>query len=170
MKSLFKAVALITLFSILTRVSGFIFRIYLARAIGEVELGLYQIAFSVFVVLLTAVSSGLPLTVSKLSAHYEAKKEREKQNSMVVASLIVGVIVALVLSIIILLFNRYLTFLFPDERCIFILITLLPAVVFSSAYAVFRGVLWGHKKYFIVYSAFYLVILLMLFAFIIMVI
>ncbi len=150
MKSLFKAVALITVFSILTRIAGFLFRIYLARAIGEVELGLYQIAFSIFVVLLTVVSSGLPLTVSKLSAQYEAKHQRGKQNSMVTASLIVGGLVACLLCAVLLLFNKYLTVLFPDSRCVLILISLLPAVVFSSAYSVFRGVLWGHNKYFIV--------------------
>ena len=150
MKSLFKAVALITVFSVLTRASGFLFRIYLARAIGEVDLGLYQIAFSVFVVLLTAVSSGLPLTVSKLTAEYTAKNERQKQNSMVSASLITGGLVAIVLSLVLVVFNKYLTLLFPDTRCVLILISLLPAVVFSSAYSVFRGVLWGNKRYFIV--------------------
>ena len=150
MKSLFKAVALITVFSVLTRISGFLFRIYLARAIGEVELGLYQIAFSIFVVLLTLVSSGLPLTVSKLSAKFKATNQLDKQNSAVSASLIVGGLTACILCTVLAIFNKHLTVLFPDSRCVLILISLLPAVVFSAVYSVFRGVLWGHNKYFIV--------------------
>ena len=74
MKSLFKTVALLTIFSIITRIAGFLFKIYLSRAIGAESLGLYQIAFSVFIVLLTVVSSGLPLTISKLSAKYKIQK------------------------------------------------------------------------------------------------
>ena len=45
MKSLVKTVALITGFSILTRIAGFLFRVYLSRAIGAEALGLYQVAF-----------------------------------------------------------------------------------------------------------------------------
>ena len=51
MKSLLKTVALITIFSFLTRISGFIFRMILSRQVGAEGVGLYQVAFSVFMVL-----------------------------------------------------------------------------------------------------------------------
>ena len=67
MKSLVKTVVLITGFSVLTRIVGFLFRIYLSRTVGAEALGLYQVAFSVFMVLLTVVSSGLPFVIYALS-------------------------------------------------------------------------------------------------------
>lgn len=148
MKAIIKSVVLITVFSLLVRVSGFIFRIYLSWTIGAEGLGIYQIAFSVFIVLITAVSSGLPLIVSKLTARNIALKDTKSQKSMVTTSLIVGATTSLLLCAIILLFNQYLNLLFTDTRCLFVLITLLPAVVFTSVYSVFRGVLWGQNKYF----------------------
>ena len=78
MKSLFKSVAILTLFSFITRVAGFFFRIYLSRTIGSEQLGIYQIVFSVFIVIVTIVTSGLPLTVSKLTAKYTTENKKEK--------------------------------------------------------------------------------------------
>ena len=82
MKSLFKTVALITFFSVLTRIAGFFFRIYLSRVVGAEALGLYQVATSIFIVLLTIVSSGLPLIISRMGASFRAKKEGKKESSL----------------------------------------------------------------------------------------
>ncbi len=70
MKSLFKTVALITFFSVITRVVGFLFRIYLSRTVGAEALGMYQVAFSIFMVLLTIISSGLPLVISRMNSSF----------------------------------------------------------------------------------------------------
>lgn len=139
-------------FSVLTRLLGFIFRIFLSRLIGAEGLGVYQVAFSVFMVLETFVSSGLPLVVSKNTSALNAggKDSKNKENSMVSSALIVGAMIAVIICLIVFAFNRAFGLLFTDERCIKILFILLPSLVFSSVYAVLRGNLWGHKKYFLV--------------------
>ncbi|MBQ8749571.1 MAG: oligosaccharide flippase family protein [Clostridia bacterium] len=149
-RNLFKTVLLITIFSVITRVAGFIFRIYLSRTIGAESLGLYQIAFSIFIVLVTLICSGLPLTVSRLTAKYDTLKEPNKRNRMITSALIVGALSSLILCLVILIFNQLLNFIFADSRCIFILLTLLPAVIFSAVYSVIRGFLWGQNNYFVV--------------------
>lgn len=148
MKSLFKTVFTITAFTIITRVLGFIFRIYLSRVLGTEELGIYQVSLSVFMVLLTIVASGLPLIISKLSAKYFAKKDGEKEGKLVSASLIIAAITSVILIVIVLVFKRLFSFLFTDERCYLILVAMLPAVLFSGIYNVFRGAMWGRSNYF----------------------
>lgn len=148
MKSLFKTVFTITAFTIITRVLGFIFRIYLSRVLGTEELGIYQVSLSVFMVLLTIVASGLPLIISKLSAKYFAKKDGEKEGKLVSASLIISAITSVILIVIVLVFKRIFSFLFTDERCYLILVAMLPAVLFSGIYNVFRGAMWGRSNYF----------------------
>lgn len=147
MKSLFRAVALITFFSILTRIAGFIFRVYLSRTIGAEALGLYQIGFSVFIVFLTIVSSGLPFIISRITAKYKIKQQKAK-GSLVSSSLILALIISALLCLIILLFKNVFANVFTDRSCIEILIVLLPALVFSSVYSVFRGAMWGENNYF----------------------
>lgn len=148
MKSLFKTVFTITVFTIITRVLGFIFRIYLSRVLGTEEFGIYQVSLSVFMVLLTIVASGLPLIISKLSAKYFAKKDGEKEGKLVSASLIIAAITSVILIVIVLVFKRLFSFLFTDERCYLILVAMLPAVLFSGIYNVFRGAMWGRSNYF----------------------
>ena len=108
MKKLFKALAILTSFSVLTRALGFLFRIILSRVIGAEGLGIYQISFSVFMVLETFVSSGLPLVVSKLTSKNLATKEESKQHSMVSSALIIGLLTAICLCLIVVLFRNLL--------------------------------------------------------------
>lgn len=148
MKSLFKAVALITFFSVLTRLAGFLFRIYLSRAIGAEALGIYQVSFSIFMVLVTIVSSGIPLIISRNTAKYTTLQDKQAEKSLIGGSLIFSLVLSLIVCLFVLLFKSLLSHIFTDERCINILIVLLPAVVFSGLYGTFRGWLWGKNNYF----------------------
>ncbi len=147
-KTLAVSVLILAVFSILTRFLGFLFRIYLSRELGAELLGVYQVAFSVFMVLVIVVSSGLPLAVSKSIARGRAIKETNNEGAVVSSALITGLVIALVICAVILLLYPILGGLFSDDRCIYILISLLPAVVFSAVYSAFRGALWGQLDYF----------------------
>ena len=157
MKKLFKALAILTSFSVLTRALGFLFRIFLSRLIGAEGLGVYQISFSVFIVLETFVSSGLPLVVSKLTSNYSVEKKSKLEFSMVTSALIIGLITSICLCLIVLIFKNLFSLLFTDKRCLNILLTLLPALVFSTVYAILRGNVWGHRKYFLVSFSIYFI-------------
>lgn len=148
MKSLGKAVALITFFSILTRLFGFLFRIFLSRTISAEAIGLYQVSFSVFMIFVTLVSSGLPLIISRKTASYRVQKDKKSMSKLVSSSLILALIVSVLLCGIVLLCKNLFAKLFTDEACVMILIVLLPGVVFSAVYSVFRGSLWGQDNYF----------------------
>lgn len=148
MKSIFKSVAIITVFSVITRVLGFVFRIYMSRVLGSEMLGIYQIAFSIFGVLLMLVSSGLPLVISKLTAKYATRGDREGEHKMMSSALILSLVFSVSICLIMLAFTPVLNLILVDKQCVTILLVLLPAVVFSAIYSVFRGNLWGHDKYF----------------------
>ena len=148
MKSLFKTVALITVFSVLTRVCGFIFRIILSREVGAEGVGLYQVASSVLMVLMTVLSSGLPLIISRMSANFAVKKESKKESSFITVALIFTLSLSLILCLIVLLFRSLFSMVFTEQRCYEILLVLLPSLIFSSVYSVFRGALWGKGNYF----------------------
>ena len=148
MKSIFKSVALISVFSVLTRLLGFLLRIFLSRTIGAEALGIYQVALSVFMVLLTVVSSGLTLIISRMTASYRVSQDKKASASLVTSAMLVGLAVSVILCLIILLFRNLFSNLFTDENCMNILIILLPSLIFSAVYTVFRGAMWGHDNYF----------------------
>ena len=65
-QNLYRTAAYVTAFSVAEKAFGFLYRIILSRTLGSEGMGIYQIALSVFAVLITAASSGIPLTVSRL--------------------------------------------------------------------------------------------------------
>lgn len=153
MKSLFKTVFLIIFFSGITRLLGFVFRIWLSRSIGSEALGLYQVSFSIFSVLLALVSSGLPLVISRMTAKHIAQKDKKSEHTTLSNSLVIAISVSILVSVLIIIFQKPLSTIFADDRCMPILLCLLPALVFSAIYSVIRGNLWGHNNYFAVCSA-----------------
>ena len=67
---------IVTVFSCFERLLGFIYRIFLSRALGSEGVGIYQIALSVVGLLMTITASGIPVTVSRIMI----KNEAELQN------------------------------------------------------------------------------------------
>ena len=147
-KSLFKAVLIVAGFSIITRFLGFIFRVYLGRELGAELLGVYQVATSVFMVLLVLVSSGLPLAVSKLTAKQTVVGTRNNEHSIATSALLIGLVISVIICLLVIIGQNAISHIFTDDRCMMILLTLLPAVIASAVYSAFRGSLWGRKDYF----------------------
>lgn len=143
MKSMVKAVATITAFNVAERALGFLFKIYLSREIGAVGMGIYSVALSFFFVLLTLLTSGIPLVVSKMTA----KNDRAQSGSICSAALIVELITALVVCLLTLALQKPIGALFAERQSMTLVLIMLPALVFSGVYSAFRGVLWGEKKF-----------------------
>lgn len=148
MKTIFKAVATVTLFSIITRALGFFFRIFLSRKLGAEGLGLYQMATSVLGIFMTLISSGLPLTTAKMASRHIANGEIKKHNQVVTSSLIIALCLSVLSSIFILVLRSVWGIILTDNRAVEIMIILIPSIIFSAIYAIFRGALWGRSDYF----------------------
>ena len=137
-----KAVITLTAFTVAERLLGFLFKIYLSREIGAVGMGIYSVAQSFFFVLLTLLTSGIPLVVSKLTA-----KDKSLGASVCSAALLFELTVSLVICSIVLIFQKPIGALFADQTSMTLVLIMLPALVFSGVYSAFRGVLWGEKKF-----------------------
>lgn len=147
MRTFAKSVLVITAFALCTRIIGFVFRIFLSRILGAEMLGVYQMSMSIFMVLLTVISSGLPLVMSREVA--KAEKDSAKIFNLTVAGLIIGVVASVLLCLIVLACQSLLGWVFTDERSIAILLAMLPAIIASSIYCVLRAIWWGEKRFFL---------------------
>lgn len=146
-ENIYRTAAYVTVFSVAEKFLGFLYRIILSRTLGSEGMGLYQLALSVFAVLVTATSSGIPLTVSRLITKHRTKGSKKAERSTVTAA-VVAVLVFSVPVFCILFFGHDLfDFIFSDPRCMSLLMILLPALTFNSVYSVIRGALWGNKKF-----------------------
>jgi stage V sporulation protein B len=147
MNRVYKTAVMVTIFSLMEKFLGFIYRIYLSRAIGSEGVGLYQITLSVFALLLTLCSSGIPATVSRLITKYRAEKQFTRVNKVATAGFLITLSIALPVTIIIFIFPKTFAFLFADERCLKLFLVVLPALSINAVYSVLRGIFWGNKDF-----------------------
>jgi len=148
MNKFFKAMFCVTFFSVCTRGLGFLLKIYLSRELGSVLLGNYQITMSIFAVLMTLVSSGIPVVLSRNVSFYSVRKNKKSIGSIVSSGLILTGIICLFVSILIIFFPNFITKIFSTNISTEMLLILLPALIFSSIYEVLRGALWGEEQFF----------------------
>lgn len=142
MKPIAKAVVTLTAFTVAERTLGFIFKIYLSREIGAVGMGVYSVALSFFFAVLTLITSGIPLVVSKMTA-----KDGRSSGGVCSAALILELMLSLLLCALVLIFKKPIGALFAERESMTLVMIMLPALVFSGVYSAFRGVLWGEKKF-----------------------
>lgn len=138
----------VTFFSVATRALGFLLKIYLSRELSSELLGSYQVAMSIFGVLMTLVSSGIPVVLSRNVSYYHGQKNKTAIGSIVSSGLILTGIICAIVSLLLLLFPSLTNLLFTSKASTQMLHILLPALVFSSIYEVLRGALWGEQKFF----------------------
>lgn len=138
----------VTFFSVATRALGFFLKIYLSRTLGSVLLGSYQVAMSIFAVLMTFVSSGIPVVLSRNVSYYSGQNDKKSIGSIVSSGLIISGLICLAVSLIAFLFPGFLSLIFTSNASTEMIYILLPALLFSSVYEVLRGALWGEQKFF----------------------
>lgn len=148
MKSIFKAVAVVTIFSIITRTLGFFFRIFISRKLGAEGLGLFQMSCNILSIFMTLIASGLPVTTAKMVTKYQVNNDLKKRNQVVTSSLVIALATACFCALIIVCLKSVWNIVLTDSRAVELLIIMIPSIVFSSAYAIFRGALWGQSDYF----------------------
>jgi stage V sporulation protein B len=148
-KTFASAVMLITVFAVSTRAIGFVFRIFLSRVLGAEMLGVYQIAMSFFMVFLTIIASGLPLVISKEVAQAVKRDSPQDIPKIAIAGLALAIILSAILCLAVYFLREFVGVIFTDKRCLYILLILMPGVLFSAPYVALRAVWWGEKRFFL---------------------
>lgn len=152
MKKIFKSFAIVTSTSILTRFLSFIFKIYLSRTLGAELLGIYQIAFSVIMTFVAICASGLPVTLSRITAENNSLFCPQKSNNALSTCLCISLVFAIAVCSVFIAFPQLANLLFSDARCIPVFYIMLPLLLTTAVYSCLRGWFWGNKHYGI-YSA-----------------
>ena len=91
MKALYKSAIIVTIFSVAERFLGFVYRIFLSRNLGAEGVGIYQVALSVFGVLITITASGIPITVSRLIIKNKATNNKNSVNQTISSGIFMAI-------------------------------------------------------------------------------
>ena len=145
---LVRTAAAVTAFSAAEHCLGFLYRILLSRTLGAEGLGRYQMALTVFSVLVTLCASGIPVTLSRTVAAHRTRGDVRAGRSAVTAAVLLALGAALPIALLLFCFRPLLAGVFSDTGAENLFFILLPGLPFTAVYAVIRGSFWGEKRFF----------------------
>lgn len=131
---------------IVNRILGFIPRILLPRIIGAEGVGLYQLGYPFFLVLVTIIAGGIPLAVAKLVAEAESAGNPERSKSVLRTSLIFALASGLLFTVLCILgaplASRYIL---TDARVYQTFVAMSPMIAIVAVSSVYRGYFQGKQ-------------------------
>lgn len=146
-KSIIHGAIILTSANIITRILGFIYRIYMSNVIGAEGMGLYQLIVPIYMLIWSMSSSGFSTTISKLTAQENAKHEQGNIHRILKQSVLTSVLISVVLSILLFLFSEKIGVeILKDGRTILSLKILSTCFPFMAAGSCIRGYFFGLQK------------------------
>ncbi|MGI6359338.1 MAG: putative polysaccharide biosynthesis protein [Bacillota bacterium] len=142
-----KNAAILSVAGIFVRALGAIYRIPLARIAGEEITGLYQMAYPIYSTLLAVSTTGPPIAIAKMVAERVALKRYKSAQQVFRLSLLSLGALGLFLTLLLALVAPYLVEnVLGDQRAVWSLWAMAPAIVFISLVAVLRGYFQGLQQ------------------------
>ena len=142
-KSFLKNAAVISLGGLAAKSIGALYRLPLTGILGGYGMGLYQMAYPLFCVLLTFSSAGIPSALARMIAS-ETARGRTGRDTVKVA-LRLFALLGLVGSLLMCLFAPYMSALQGDGNLLPCYLALAPSVFFVALIAVLRGYFQGQN-------------------------
>lgn len=133
--------------NVVVRFLGMVYKLWLAKMLSPVSLGLFQLSMSLYSVFITPIASGLPNAVSRLSAREE---KNGKDGEVLFSAISLTRVVALVLGILLIVFCKPLAKIFLHSKSAYpICLALVPAIVLGGSATVREGYLHAKGKSFL---------------------
>ncbi|KAE9628451.1 stage V sporulation protein B [Defluviitalea raffinosedens] len=146
-KNLVTGALILTAASFITRILGFIYRIYMSNLIGAEGMGLYQLIFPIYMLAWTISASGISLSVSKLVAQENAKREYGNMHRIVKISVLLSVGIGFIISAFIYYFAPWIaSSILKEPRTILSLKILAVCVPFMAAASSIKGYFYGMQE------------------------
>ncbi|MEH7300230.1 stage V sporulation protein B [Neobacillus drentensis] len=147
MSKFLKGTFILLIAGFITRILGFIYRIVLARSIGEEGVGLYMMAYPTFILVVTITQLGLPVAISKNIAEAEARRDYAEIKKILVVSLAITIGLSIIITPALILLAPFLsTTLFTDPRTYYPLMAIAPALPIIAVSSVLRGYFQGRQN------------------------
>lgn len=142
-----RGAAILTLAGLTVKVIGSFNRILLSRLLGGEGIGLYQMAYPVYLLLLAVSSAGIPIAISIIISEKLAKNDYYNAQRVFKISLCLMAFTGFIFAGSLFMASGWLieNQIISDARAYYGLVALTPAVFFSTILACFRGFFQGHQ-------------------------
>ena len=131
----------------ISKVLGGIYRIPLARLIGDEGMALYQMAYPIYTSILALTTAGIPVAISILIARKETQGYTGDSQRIFQVSLIMLIVFGSILTLLVFETAPIIAKnILNDPRACYPIMAVAPAIFISSLMAVFRGYFQGYRS------------------------
>jgi len=146
-KKVLTGALILTVAGVITRILGFVYRIYMSNLMGAEGMGLYQLIMPVYALAWSISCAGFNTTVSKLTAQERAKGEYGNMGRVLKQSMVITTMLGLVLTAVLFYGAGFLAEnFFNDSRTYLPLKLLALAFPFMAAGTCMRGYFIGLQE------------------------
>ncbi len=146
-ENIIKGTLILTVTSIIIRLIGFVFRIYLANTIGAEGIGLYQLIMAFYMLSITLATSGIGVAVTRIVAEEAAKKKPQNVKKVLRMSILISLITSGLATLILFFGAEFISInILKDARAILPLKCLAPSLPFLAFSACYRGYFHGLRN------------------------
>lgn len=140
---IFKGAGMLAFCSLVAKMIGALYRIPLTNIVGAEGIGLYQMVFPLYTVLLTVSSGGLPIAISKVVAGKIASGDQLGARKVLAVSLVSLTILGAIASLLIVVGRDKIAFIQGNDKAALAYLGIAPSLVFVAILACFRGYYQG---------------------------
>ncbi len=136
----------LSLAGLVSKILGAVYRVPLARLLGGEGLGLYQMAYPLYTMILAISTAGIPVAISILVAEKHAMGDREGGRRVFRIALLLLSLMGAAFSLLLFLNSYFLACeVLHNERAFYPVIAISPAIFFTAVMSAFRGYFQGQQ-------------------------
>ncbi|MCM3630118.1 stage V sporulation protein B [Paenibacillus glycanilyticus] len=146
-QSFIKGAMILLAAGIINRLLGFVPRIALPRIIGAEGVGLYQLSYPFLTVLLTVITGGIPLAITKWTAEAVSRNDSARVKQIFRVAMGLTIVLAILMTAALLLLAKWITtHVLPDARVYQTFIVMTPLMLIIGISSVYRGYFQGMQN------------------------
>ncbi|MEK4060271.1 MULTISPECIES: stage V sporulation protein B [Paenibacillus] len=132
---------------IINRMLGFIPRIALPRIVGAEGVGLYQLGYPFFIVLITVITGGIPLAIAKMVAEAEGENRPEESRRILHTGLTLSLALGILFTLVALFSASWVSnVLLTDSRVYYTFVSMTPMISIVAVSSIYRGYFQGRQN------------------------
>ena len=146
-KVLLKGAVIVLCASVITRILGFFFRVFLADNLGAQGMGVYQLIMSLYMLVVTFSTSGISFAVSCIISENMAKQNKKNPKTILKISMLFAFLISSFVCFILIFFNNQIAeYILKDKRTTYSIFWLAPSLPFMAVSSCVKGYFFAKRK------------------------
>jgi len=133
--------------SFINRIIGFVYQMIIIRLIKPEGIGLFNMVYPMYVLVLVLATMGIPVAIAKLVAEEMAKNNAQGAHRIFKICLFFLIISSILFTVLLVLGSPILTkYVFPNPKVYYLFLCLIPGIILVSVCSAFRGYFQGLQQ------------------------